>query len=69
MPEGLISDYSILNGGKYFVKNGCQNYFDFQPFSRYFTSKNGKTGSWQSKGMWEESAIPLSTIDTVLVQK
>ena len=37
LTKGLIKDiknyYSILNGGKYFVENGSQNYLVFRPFS------------------------------------
>ena len=50
-------------GGKYFGENGSQNYLAFQLFSLYFTSKNGKIGSWQSKVLSEESITPPSTAD------
>ena len=51
MAKCLINNDSILNGGKYLGENGSQNCLVFQPFSRYLTSKNGKAGSWQSKGI------------------
>ena len=46
LTKGLINNYSILNGGKHFGENGSQNYLVFQPFSRYFASKNGRIGLW-----------------------
>ena len=48
LTNGLMNNYSILNGGKYFGKNRSEFNLVFQPFSRYLTSKNGKIGSWQS---------------------
>ena len=59
LTKGLINNYSILNGRKYFGGNGSQNYLVYQPFYRYFTSKNGKIVSWQS----EESIASPSTTD------
>ena len=55
----MINNYSICSGGKYFGENWSQNYLVFQLCSRYLPSKNGNIGSWQSKGMSEESATPL----------
>ena len=45
LTKDIKNYYSILNGGKYFVENGSQNYLVFQPFSWYLISKNGKIGS------------------------
>ena len=61
MTKRLIKNYSILNDGKYFFENRSENYLEFQPFSRYFTSKNGKIGSWHSKGKSEKGVTPPST--------
>ena len=33
LTKDIKTYYSILNGGKYFVENGSQNYLVFQPFS------------------------------------
>ena len=63
MTKRLIKNYSILNDGKYFFESGSENYLEFQPFSRYFTSKNGKIGSWHSKGISEKSVTPPPTTE------
>ena len=38
MAKGLINNYHVFNDGKYFGKNGRQNYLVFQPFSRLVTA-------------------------------
>ena len=45
LTKGLINNYSILNSGKHFGKNGSQSYLVLQPFSRHFTSKHDEIGS------------------------
>ena len=59
----MINKDSILNGSKYILYDGSQNYLVFQPIARYFTSKKDKIASWQSKGMSEESIKLPSTAD------
>ena len=44
--KGLINNFKILTGGKCFGENGSLRYLICQPFSRFFTSKNGKIGLW-----------------------
>ena len=61
MTKGLINTYSILDGGNQYDENRSQNYLVFPPFSRYFTSKNGKIYSWQSKGISDENITLPST--------
>ena len=38
----MINNFKILTGGKCFGENGSLRYLICQPFSRFFTSKNGK---------------------------
>ena len=59
----MIHKCSILNGRKYFSADGSQNYLVFQPVFSYFTFKNGKIHSWQSKRMPEGSIKSLSITD------
>ena len=61
--KDLINKCNILNSFKYFSLDRSQNCLVFQPLSSCFGSKNGKNGSWQSKGMSEESIKPPSTTD------
>ena len=63
LTKDSINKCSILSNSKYFSLDGSQNYLVFQQLSSYFTSKNVEIGSWQSKGMSEESIKPLSTKD------
>ena len=44
LAKSFINNYIIANSWKYFGEKGLQNYFVSQEFSRYLTSKNGKTG-------------------------
>ena len=44
-----------------------QNYLVYQPLFSYFTSKNGRIGSWQSKRMLEQSIKHSTTTDTSFV--
>ena len=57
----MITNYSILSSGKYFSLYGSQIYLVSHLISSFFTSKIGKIGLWQSKGMSEESITPPST--------
>ena len=48
---------------EYYHENESQNYLVFQPFSRYFTFENEKSGSWQLKEISAQSITPPSTTD------
>lgn len=43
--------------------DGLQNCLVYQPLSSYFTSKNGRIGSCQSKRMSEQNVKPSTTTD------
>ena len=65
----MINNCSIVNGTRYFSENGLQNYIVFQPFSRYFTYRDGKIGSLLLKGMSEENitAQPTTSCDDEII--
>ena len=44
--KGLTKE--LIDNWKYFSLDGSQNYFVFQQFSSYLTSKNDEVRSWQS---------------------
>ena len=54
LAERLITNYSILNNGKYLGENGFLNYLVLQQFSNWFMAV---------KKNWKENITPLSTTD------
>ena len=63
----MINEYSILNGIKYFIEDGSQNYLIFEPLVKNFdsskTAVEAKVVTWKSKGLWNESIILPVTSD------
>ena len=58
---------SILKGAKYFIEDGSQNYFIFQPLLKYFqasrTSVEVKVMACTSNGLSNEIVKPPATSD------
>ena len=54
LAERLITNYSILNNGKYLGENGFLNYLVLQQFSNWFMAVEKN---------WKENITPLSTTD------
>ena len=63
----MINEYSILNGIKYFIEDGSQNYLILEPLVKNFdsskTAVEAKVVTWKSKGLWNESIILPVTSD------
>ena len=62
--KDLIHGYSILNGEKYFSREGdLQNYFAFQPVKYFNLVTNDIVTEWKSKGFSDESTKPPAISD------
>ena len=59
----MINKFSVLNGAKYFLSNGIQNYLVLQLFISHFSTKNDKFYSLNLNRMSIESVTPPCTTD------
>ena len=60
-------DTSYFIGKSHFEEDGSQNYLVFQPMYRYFKTTNSNyISAWISKGLSNESIMPLSTANDFL---